>query len=74
MPILINSTNHDFALRLFLQAGYLGLFPAIRSEIKGSEFPKIGLGAGIDKKGNKLEALFELGFQAVEIGPVVNKN
>lgn len=29
-PFLISKFNHDFALNLFLYAGYLGLFPAVR--------------------------------------------
>ncbi|MGF9661788.1 quinone-dependent dihydroorotate dehydrogenase [Arthrobacter crystallopoietes] len=45
--------------------------PSLRTEALGLTFPSpFGLAAGFDKEGHGIEALFDLGFGAVEVGTI----
>jgi dihydroorotate dehydrogenase len=70
-------TAHRYALRLLSYAHALGITkriyptPIARSEVMGLAFANhIGLAAGLDKNGDYIDALGELGFGFIEVGTV----
>lgn len=71
-------TSHDLTLALLKAAHRLrlthGLFPSVPSnpiEVMGLSFANpVGLAAGLDKNGDYIDALADLGFGFIEIGTV----
>jgi dihydroorotate dehydrogenase len=70
-------TAHRYALRLLAYAHALGITkriyptPLARCEVMGLSFLNhIGLAAGLDKNGDYIDALGELGFGFIEVGTV----
>lgn len=74
-------TSHELSLdllgaaeRLKLLSFFLTTIPANPVEVMGITFPNpVGLAAGLDKNGDYLNALGELGFGFVEIGTITPK-
>lgn len=70
--------SHDFSLRSLATADrfrLVGAFapkiPACPVEVMGIQFPNpVGLAAGLDKNGDYIDALGELGFGFIEIGTI----
>src|SRR5690554_3827164 len=80
-PLLFSlspETAHDLSLDLLGAAGRLGIsrllgkrHPSLPVNVMGIEFPNpVGLAAGLDKNGDAIRGLSDLGFGFVEIGTV----
>lgn len=80
-PLLFSlspETAHDLSLDLLGAAGRLGIsrllgkrHPSLPVNVMGIEFPNpVGLAAGLDKNGDAVRGLSDLGFGFVEIGTV----
>lgn len=71
-------TAHDVALNALRVGGAFGLTrlfhgcsPPLPSSVFGLDFPNpVGLAAGLDKNGDYIDALGELGFGFIEVGTV----
>lgn len=71
-------TSHELSLDLIGAAGRLGLaslmckkVPACPVNVMGIQFPNpVGLAAGLDKNGEAIDGLAQMGFGFVEIGTV----
>ena len=76
-PLLFSlSEEHSHELTLALlrkRAGKLwpGTVPAVPKTVMGIEFPNpVGLAAGLDKNGDCIDGLADLGFGFIEVGTV----
>jgi len=72
---------HDVALNALARGRWVGLPkmlggcpPSAPSAVMGLDFPNpVGLGAGLDKNGDYIDALGDLGFGFIEVGTVTPK-
>lgn len=79
--LLPPETAHDFALNALSAGRFVGLARLMRSraesapiDLMGLRFPNpVGLAAGLDKNGDHIDALGELGFGFIEVGTVTPK-